>query len=170
MIEHYLSVLPPDEIPLGISRRFTVPLLDDQGEALPRPLVGEFDRVVQTQDGRIGITDWKTAQARWSAERIAKDDQATAYLLAAPYVLGRKPDFFRYDLLLKTREPAVERYYVERSEREFRRFVRKVRVVDRAIQAGVFLPNDLSFACPTCPFAGACGRWEGSVEFDPSKG
>ena len=161
MIDHYVSVIPPDEVPLGIPRRFTVPLLDEKGEALPRPLVGEFDRVVKTKDDRIGITDWKTAQARWSAEKIAKDDQATAYLLAAPYVLGRKPDFFRYDLLLKTQKPAVERYYVERSERDLQRFVHKVRVVDKAIQAGVFVPNDLSFACPTCPVAGACGRWEG---------
>ena len=161
MIEHYVSVIPPDEVPLGIPRRFTVPLLDEKGEALPRPLVGEFDRVVKTKDGRLGVTDWKTAQARWSADKIAKDDQATAYLLAAPYVLGRKPDFFRYDLLLKTQKPAVERYYVERSERDLRRFIHKVRVVDKAIQAGVFVPNDLSFACPTCPFAGACGKWQG---------
>ncbi len=160
MIEHYVSTLPPDEVPVDLPRRFTVPLLDEKGEALPRPLVGELDRWLKTEDGRVGIDDWKTASSRWSADRIAKDDQATAYLLAGEHLLGRKPDFFRYALLLKTAKPAVERYYVERTERDKRRLLKKVREVDKAIKSGVFVPNDQSFACPTCPFRNACEKWQ----------
>jgi CRISPR/Cas system-associated exonuclease Cas4 (RecB family) len=156
MIDFYVENLPTDEVPLEIPRRFTVPILDKNGEALPRPLVGELDRVVKTEDGRIGIVDWKTSSARWSGDRIAKDDQATAYLLAGEFVLEQKPAFFRYDLLLKTVKPAIERYYVERTEREMRRFVKKVSELDKAIQSGAFLPNDRSFACPTCPFRNSC--------------
>lgn len=160
LIEHYIATLPTDEVPLEIPRRFTVPLLDVKGEALPRPLVGELDRVVKTEDGRIGIVDWKTSSARWSDDQIAKDSQATAYLLAGEYVLDKKPAFFRYDLLLKTVKPAVERYYVDRTERDIKRFVKKVTELDKAIQSGAFLPNDRSFACPTCPFRGACEKWQ----------
>lgn len=160
LIDHYIEKLPLDEIPLEIPRRFTVPLLDEKGEALPRPLVGELDRVVKTEDGRIGIVDWKTSSARWSDDQIAKDSQATAYLLAGEYVLGKKPAFFRYDLLLKTVKPAIERYYVDRSERDIKRFVKKVTELDKAIQSGAFLPNDRSFACPTCPFRSACEKWQ----------
>jgi len=160
MIGHYAENLIPDEVPVEMPRRFTVPLIDADGEALPRPLVGEVDRVVRTKSGRKAIIDWKTAASRWSPERIMKDDQATAYLLAGEFILGETPEFFRYDLLLKTAKPAVERYYVERTDRQKRRFVRKVKIVDRAIQTGVFVPNDLSFACPTCPFRGACEKWQ----------
>jgi CRISPR/Cas system-associated exonuclease Cas4 (RecB family) len=161
MIDYYVENLLPDEVPVDMPRRFTIPLLDEKGEALPRPLVGELDRVVKLKDGRHGIIDWKTAAARWSSDRIAKDDQATAYLLAGQYVLDKKPAFFRYDLLLKTVKPAIERYYVDRTERDIKRFVKKVTVVDKAIQSGVFVPNDRSFACPTCPFKTRCENWQG---------
>jgi hypothetical protein len=145
---------------LDLPRRFMVPLLDEEGEALPRPLVGELDRWVKTADGRVGVVDWKTAAARWPADKLAKDDQATAYLLAGEHILGRIPAFFRYDILLKTKKPEVERYFVERTERHKKRFLKKVSMVDRAVQAGVFTPNDQSFACPTCAFRSACARWQ----------
>lgn len=160
MIDFYVENLLPDEVPVDMPRRFTIPLLDEKGEALPRPLVGELDRVVRLKDGRYGIVDWKTASARWAPDRIAKDDQATTYLLAGRYILPDKVAFFRYDLLLKTVKPAIERYYVSRTESETKRFVKKVLVVDKAIQSGVFVPNDRSFACPTCPHRGACERWQ----------
>ncbi len=162
MVAHYLKNLQPDEVPLlDISRRFTVPLLDEDGDALPRPLKGEFDRIVRAADGSIGIVDWKTAAARWSASRLAKDDQATAYMMAGELLLGKRPAFFRYDLLLKTKAPSIERYHVERTKRDERRLVKKVRVIDRAIQSGVFVPNDGSWSCPTCSFRNACSKWQG---------
>jgi putative RecB family exonuclease len=160
MVEYYVSILPDDETPLDLPRRFMVPLLDEEGEALPRPLMGELDRWVKTADGRIGVVDWKTAAARWPTDKLAKDDQATAYLLAGETILGRSPDFFRYDLLLKTKKPEVERYYVARNLKDRRRFLKKVRMVDKALQSGVFTPNDTSFACPTCAFRGACAKWQ----------
>ena len=160
MVEHYAMTLPSDEVPLELPHRFMVPLLDEEGEALPRPLVGELDRWVKTADGRTGVVDWKTAAARWPADKLAKDDQATAYLLAGEYILGRRPDFFRYDILLKTKKPEVERYFVERTERDRKRFLKKVMMADKAIKAGVFVPNDHSFACPTCPFRSQCVKWQ----------
>ena len=105
--------------------------------------------------------DWKTSDKRWPPSKIARDDQATAYLLAGEMILGRNPAFFRYDLLLKTKKPAIERYPAVRTERHKRRFVRKVQALDKAIKSGVFLPNDVSFACPTCPFRNACQNWQG---------
>ena len=161
LVEHYLKVLPKDEVPVELTRQFEIPLFTEEGEALPRSLVGEVDRWVKDAAGHIGIVDWKTSASRWSPEKLAKDDQATTYLMAGPSVLGRKPAFFRYDLLLKTKEPKVERYYVERTERDFKRFTKKVAVTDRAIRSGVFVPNDTSFACPTCPYRGACEKWQG---------
>lgn len=161
LVEYYVKVLPGDEVPVDLSRRFEIPLFTEDGEVLPRPLVGEVDRWVKDGAGHVGIVDWKTSAARWSPEKLAKDDQATTYLMGGPSVLGRKPAFFRYDLLLKTKEPKVERYYVERTERDFKRFTKKVVMIDRAIRSGVFVPNDTSFACPTCPHRRACDKWQG---------
>ena len=160
LIHHYLEVLPNDEVPVDLPLRFEIPLFTEDGEALPRPLVGEVDRWVKDAAGQIGIVDWKTSASRWSPEKLAKDDQATTYLMGGPSVLGTKPAFFRYDLLLKTKEPRVERYYVERTERDFKRFTKKVVVADRAIRSGVYVPNDSSFACPTCSFRNACKKWQ----------
>ena len=72
----------------------------------------------------------------------------------------KSPVFFRYDLLLKTKTPSIKRYYVERTVRDERRLVKKVHVIDRAIQTGVFVPNDGSYACPTCSFRDACSKWQ----------
>lgn len=160
LIEHYVSCLDQDEVvPVDLPRSFKVPLIDDRGEALPRPLVGKVDRWVRMKDGTIGLDDWKTAAARWSKDKLEKDDQATAYLLGGEHVLGREPGFFRYVLLLKTKEPAVEPYHVERSSSDRKRFLRKVVEVDKAIKSGAFLPNDESFTCPTCQFRNACRKW-----------
>ena len=161
MVDHYLKNLEPDEVPLlDISRRFTVPILDENGEALPRPLKGEFDRIVRAADGSVGIDDWKTAAARWPASKLKKDFQSTAYMMAGELVLGKRPAFFRYILFLKTKTPAIEPYFVERTKRDERRLVKKVRELDRAIQSGVFVPNDASWACPTCSFRDACKKWQ----------
>ena len=81
-------------------------------------------------------------------------------MMAAELDWGERPAFFRYDILLKTKEPAIERYHVERTKRDERRLVKKVKVIDRAIQAGVFVPNDGSFSCPTCSFRDAYKKWQ----------
>jgi RecB family exonuclease len=160
LLEYYASVLPSGEVPLELSRSFKVPLFDAGGEALPRPLRGELDRWVRTKDGRVGIGDWKTSDRRWSKRKVAQDDQATAYFLGGEHILGRRPDFFRYELILKTKEPEVERYPAVRTAVHTRRFVKKVQELDKAIKSGIFLPNDDSFACPTCPFRNVCEKWQ----------
>jgi RecB family exonuclease len=160
MIEKYISVLPTDEVPADLPRRFIVPLLAENGEALPRPLIGELDCWIRTPDGRVGISDWKTAAARWPADKLAKDEQATAYLIAGEHILGQEPSFFRYVLLLKTKKADVETYYVSRSSSDRKRFLKKALMADRLISAGTFVPNDHSFACPTCPFKARCVKWQ----------
>jgi hypothetical protein len=160
LLDHYISVLPVDEVPLDLPRSFKVPLFKKSGEALPRPLRGEIDRWVKTNDGRVGICDWKTSDKRWSRRKVEKDYQATAYLIGGVQILGRQADFARYDLILKTKKPDIERYPAHRSEVDKRRFVKMVEGLDQAIRSGIFLPNDESFACPTCPFRNVCEKWQ----------
>lgn len=160
LVEHYARELLPEERPRPEDQlRFTVPIQDRDGQVLERPLVGAFDRLIDV-DGRFGIVDWKTAAKRWTQDELDRDLQATAYLYAAPLAIGEAPAFFRYDLLLKTKKPGIERYYVDRTERDIRRFVRIVREVDNALDAGVFVPRDKSWACRSCSYRGACDEWQ----------
>ena len=32
-------------------------------------------------------------------------------------------------------------------------------MADKAIQTGIFLPNETSYGCVDCPYAGACAGW-----------
>ena len=160
MTEHYVSVLPPDESPVDLPLRFTVPLFNKTGEILPRPLVGELDRWIRNAQGQIGIGDWKTSKGHWTKQQLEEDSQATAYLLAGEHILGHEPAFFRYDVLLKTKKPQMTPLYASRTEAHKRRFVKKVEKLDLAITSGSFAPNDKSFACPTCAFKDACKKWQ----------
>lgn len=101
-----------------------------------------------------------TSASRWPADKLSKDDQATAYLLAGEHILGKAPAFFRYVILLKTKKPEVETYYVERTASDRKRFLKKVAIADRLIASGVYAPNDHSFACSTCSFRNACSKWQ----------
>lgn len=161
MIEHYISCLDRDDVvPVDLPRSFKVPLIDEWGEALPRPLVGKLDRWVRSKEGAVGIDDWKTASARWSKDKLEKDDQATAYLIGGESILGEVPRFFRYVLLLKTKAPAVEPYFAHRTLSDRKRFLKKVKEVDKSIRSGGFVPNDESFTCSTCQFKNACRKWQ----------
>lgn len=159
MIEKYVSELDPEERPLSPEeRRFSVPIVDHDGKVLPRYLVGEFDRVLDV-GGAPAIVDWKTAARRWSQLELDNDLQATTYEYAARMKYGKKPAFFRFDFLLKTKEPVIERRYVDRKDWQIRRFVKIVREVDHAIESGVFIPRDKSQSCSSCPYRAACERW-----------
>ncbi len=160
MFEHYVSTLSPDEETLDLPRTFTVPLFNRKGDALARPLFGEIDRWVKTKDGQIGIVDRKTSEKRWHVSKIEKDDQPTCYLMGSVQILGRRADFFYFDVSLKTKEPGREPYYADRDERAERRFIKKCEGLEATIQSGKFVPNDSSFSCPTCSYRNACRKWQ----------
>ena len=160
MLEAYLSKLPPDEQPLDLERRFLVPLFDKEGNALPRPLMGEVDRWVRLADGSVGIDDWKTSDKRWPESKVKKDDQSTCYYIGGAHILGKRPAFVRYLLLLKTKEADVVPRDAVRTDRDERRFVKKVSQVDNALKSGSFAPNDSCHFCGTCAFRDACSKWQ----------
>ena len=161
MIEHYTTVIRYDLMPLvDMPTSFMVPLIDERGRALERPLRGVIDRWVKDEDGRIGIIDWKTSATRWGERKLATDDQSTAYFLGGETILERKPDFFEFEVHLKTKASAIEIYPVERVDRDRKRFVKKFAALDKSLRSGGFVPNEQSWACPTCPFQRQCAKWQ----------
>ena len=130
----------------------TVPGLDN-------PLIGEFDLVVN--DGRDPcIVDWKTSSSRWPSGKADRDLQATVFSYAYHRMHGEIP-LFRFDVVTKAKTPTYEAYYTTRDQAAFERFEVLANKAQDAINKGVFLPNETSFACAECPYSKRCKQWKG---------
>ena len=124
---------------------------------LKKPLIGEWDFLVQ--DGRdVCIVDWKTSASRWPAGKADRDLQATVFSYAYEKLNGTKP-LFRFDVITKAKNPVCETHYTCRDEVAFRRFESLAVRVQDAVDKGVFLPNETSFACAECPYKNRCKNW-----------
>jgi putative RecB family exonuclease len=158
MLTAWMSSLDPAEKVLEVSQAFAVPMEDAEGEELERSLIGEFDCVVEVNDSPI-IADWKTAARRWPDSKVRIDLQPTCYLYAWRKMGNKREARFRFDVVTKTKVPAVEHYLTVRDEDRFRRLGEMVRVIERMVRQEHFLPAECSFACADCPWSGACTSW-----------
>ena len=136
----------------GVAQAFKIDV-----PGLKKPLIGEWDFLVQ--DGRdVCIVDWKTSASRWPAGKADRDLQATVFSYAYEKLNGTTP-LFRFDVITKAKNPVCETHYTCRDDSAFRRFeLLAVRVQD-AVDKGVFLPNETSFACAECPYKNRCKNW-----------
>ena len=133
---------------------------------LSKPIIGELDMVItektpfddEHDKGYDTIVDFKTAARMWPDDKPSKDLQATVFSYAFEKVHGRKPSF-RFDVVTKTKEPAVKHFFTSRDEGYYRRLEKLFVTADKGIQAGVFLPNESSFTCSDCPYADRCSSW-----------
>ena len=136
----------------GVAQAFRIDV-----PGLDKPLIGEFDLIVQ--DGRdVCIVDWKTSASRWPAGKADHDLQATVFSYAYEKQNGTAP-LFRFDVITKTKNPGCESHYTSRGFHDFRRFEALANRAQDAINKGVFLPNETSFACNECPYWNRCRQW-----------
>ena len=138
---------------LGVEQSFTAQVHDPEtGEVLP-PLVGRLDAIVEDRSGSFTVLEHKTAAKRYSDMKLRWDLQATAYSWAVQSMgLEAKVAF---QVLLKTKTPALELYPVERSELDHRYFLHTIAGVHRAVMAGAF-PPVRDWWCHGCPYAVPC--------------
>lgn len=158
MLGAYMANLNPEERILGVAVPFSVLLRDAAGVALASPLIGELDCVTDSPDGPI-IVDWKTAAKRWSPNKATLDLQPTCYLYAVPEYDRRPVRGFRFEIITKTKEPAVQCCDTTRDQDSVERLVETVKVIERQVRAEAFLPNDQSWSCGDCPYAEPCKSW-----------
>ena len=133
---------------------------------LSKPVIGEFDMVITEQTpfdgendkGYDTIVDFKTAARMWSDDRPAKDLQATVFSYAFEKIHGRRPSF-RFDVVTKAKSPTVKHLHTSRDDESYLRLEKLFLTADKGIQAGIFLPNEGSFACSDCPYAEHCSGW-----------
>ena len=128
-------------------------------DGIPIPLVGAIDLVQQDEAGTIIITDHKTTQRAYSIAEIDQNPQLTIYQIAAKAGFRDREILLKFDCLIKTKAARYEQYYTTRTETDELRLIRKIQTVWNGIEKGVFIPNDTSWKCKTCPYKKACDEW-----------
>jgi len=143
-------------MPVLIEEAFEVDIADPtNGELLDVRLRGFMDLV---EAGEI-VTDLKTAARGFSAGDVARHLQLSIYALVYLLLHDRLPKL-RLDVLLKTREPRLDRHETTRTLEDLAWTARLIRQVGSAIESGHFFPNP-SWRCGDCEYFAHCQAWRG---------
>ncbi len=135
---------------------FCVPIVH-QGKFLSKPLVGEFDLVVE-KDGSPLVIDWKTSATRWAKTKAEKSLQATAYSMAYQQKHGFNPSV-RFDVAVKNKTPVFETHLTTRTPASWELLGALAAKAESIVKHDLFYPSHESFACSGCAFKGACEAW-----------
>ena len=142
------------EVPFSVK----VPCLAKCGGFLPIRLVGYFDLVEADSDGSYLVVELKTSSQRFSALKLEHDLQSTVYSYAM-FQMGlstnKNSTLVRYDVLLKQRKPAMERYFASRTIEDHRRLIQLMNQIHRAIELRVFYRQN-GWQCADCQFLKRC--------------
>lgn len=151
---------PATEI-LAVEEPFRVPLIDqDTGEVLDRDLVGTLDLLERDPARRLVVVDLKTSARRYTDLQVEASLQLSVYSYAMAFGphAGQEDARLRFDVLTKTKQPELCRYWTTRGRAAHGRLYRLAAEVLGAIAAGVFHPN-VGWQCPECPFRSRCWAW-----------
>ena len=148
--------MDPHEKVLEVGEVFCVPLVH-QGKFLTKPLVGEFDLVVE-KAGKPLVIDWKTSATRWAKSKADKSLQATAYSMAYQQKHGINPPV-RFDVAVKNKTPVFESHVTHRDEPSWELLGALVAKAESMVRHDLYYPSLDSFACSGCAFKGACAEW-----------
>jgi putative RecB family exonuclease len=146
---------------VGVEQAFDVPLVDlDMGEVLDRSLVGMWDLLERDAEGHLVVVDLKTAARRYTDLQVELSLQLSVFSYASVMSgLGEQDDVrLRFDVLTKTKQPDLLRYWSERDRAASVRLFRLAAELLRAIEAGVFHPNP-GWQCKGCPLKRQCWAW-----------
>jgi len=125
---------------------------------LPIKLEGYFDLIESDQEGNYAVGELKTSAQRFSSLRLEYDLQATTYSYAMTKMkvaTSENSCLVRYDVLLKTKKPAFEHYFVTRTKADHERLVHLINEVLRAIENRIFY-RQTGWQCGDCQFKKAC--------------
>ena len=140
--------LRPAEV-LGVEVPFSIPIPGREEQ-----LVGAFDLVARDEEGGVLVVEHKSAARKWTDAQLRWDLQATAYTWAASE-LGLGEVEVVYQIVTKTKKPAVDIRGVSRGESDIGELHRVVDGVLRAVEAGAFWPSR-GWMCAQCAHASEC--------------
>lgn len=135
-------------------------LVDQEtGEILDRDLVGSVDLLERDAEGLV-VVDLKTAARKYSDLQVEASLQLSVYSYATTMAgFADQEDLrLRFDVLTKTKEPELHRYWTTRDRGANRRLFRLAGEVIRAVEAEVFPPNP-GWQCKECQYRSQCWAW-----------
>ena len=166
LIEVAFNSIDPQERVIEVGEVFCVPVTH-QGKFLTKPLVGEFDLVVEKNSKPL-VIDWKTSATRWAKTKADKSLQATAYSMAYQLKHGCNPPV-RFDVAVKNKTPVFEQHVTTRGKGSWALLGALVAKAESIVRNELYYPSFDSFACAGCPFKGSCEEWGCSVQARASK-
>jgi len=139
---------------VAVEHSFAITLHDvDTGEPLEEQLVGTMDLLIR-EESRVVVVEHKTAARKYTEDQLRCDFQPTGYQIAARES-GLGDVASRFQIVTKTKVPAVQVTNIHRDERDEQDFLRTAGGVLRAIDAGVSYPLR-GWRCRGCPYESAC--------------
>jgi CRISPR/Cas system-associated exonuclease Cas4 (RecB family) len=170
VVETIFANLSQEQV-LAIEEPFRLELKDEEGR-LPRPLIGYLDLVVRDRaTGAVSIVDLKTSARAWAntageSPKVETDLQSVVYLAIGRERFGPEVRF-RFEVVTKTAPAKFQRIAVEKTDADFKRLVKLIRVAERMVSAGAIYPQP-GWACNGCGFKGLCASWhEGNGFLQP---
>ena len=139
---------------LAVEESFTVDLHHpDTGEVLDIKLTGVVDLVIE-EDGHRTIVEHKSSARKYTADQLMFDVQPSAYAYAAGQ-LGWGDVGLKFNVITKTKLPAVQVEDLRRDDNDLEDFLRTAVGVLAAVEAGISFPIR-GWACRGCQFKARC--------------
>jgi putative RecB family exonuclease len=139
----------------SVEHPFEIEIHDpDTGEVLDEKLVGFID-LVAVENGRRVIYEHKTSAKKYTTGQLKHDPQVTAYRMAMG-MMGKGDVGMKFQVLTKTKVPAIQIAEVERTAQDEEDLLRTVQGVLRSVDAGVSYPLR-GWQCRSCPYQAGCG-------------
>jgi CRISPR/Cas system-associated exonuclease Cas4 (RecB family) len=155
---YHTEVNPQKIMAVEFPFKVKVPDIINGNRNLPVDLVGYFDLIECDAQKTYVVVELKTSAQRFSSLRLEYDLQATVYSYAMAKLkvaTSEHSTLIRYDVLVKTKKPAFEHYYVTRTEADHQRLIHLVNHVLRAIEHKIFY-RQTGWQCGDCQFKKAC--------------
>jgi putative RecB family exonuclease len=159
LVDVYLKEPPPENI-VAVERPMLSPIANSQGDYLEMPILVMADLITRKADGTLRIGELKTSGRAYSDSEVATSLQPTFYANALYEITGEEPSV-EYTILVKTKVPKVQRIEANRTTSDFGRLGDLIGVVERAIGAEIFYPQESPMNCSSCSFFRECRSWTG---------
>jgi len=162
MLAVFHAELEPGSEVVDVEFPFEVPVVNqDTGEVLEPSLVGSIDLLERSPGGPLVIVDIKTAARKYTDLQVEASLQLSIYSYAVAMTgLADEEDLrLRFDVLTKTKQPQLHRYWTTRDRAANLRLFRLASEVLHAIAAGAFHPV-VGWQCQACPYQGRCWAWQ----------
>lgn len=156
LLKLYLEEPPPQNI-VAIEQRFLIPLHNSNGEYLETPLLA-FTDLITKEEEVFKVTEFKTSGRSYGNFEVESSLQATCYVNAVIETMGEMPSV-EYAVLVKTKNPKLQRLKTARNEDDLGRLGDLVENVERAVTNDIFYPIETPLNCSTCPYRIQCREW-----------